>query len=268
MYETIKGDSCIIYRFLVQNSDRNINYILAPIDSNECIVIDPLDKDGIEEILKNENLFPQYIVNTHAHPDHIKYNSYFLKKYSCKLLAHNFCKDLFEFKFDNIFENDLIILNNLRIKVLHTPGHCPEQISLIIDNCLLCGDTVFNCGVGNTKFRGDIVMLYRTIFHKIKNLPDDILILPGHDYLYNNILFLESLYEDQGKIHKELIELKINFKQENLSPIKDLAFEKKHNPFFRVDELSFWDLVKNKNLFANEEIQYKFRLLRQVRDEW
>ena len=96
MYEKIKSDSCVVYRFLVQNSDRNINYILTPTTSNECIIIDPLDKDVIEEILKNENLLPKYIINTHAHPDHIKCNSYFLKKYTCKLLAHNFCKDLFE----------------------------------------------------------------------------------------------------------------------------------------------------------------------------
>ncbi len=268
MYEKVQGSSCIVYRFLVQDSDRNINYILASPSSNKCIIVDPLGRDVIERILEDCNLEPLYIINTHAHPDHIKYNAYFLEKYKCRLLAHNFCKDLIEFEFDNIFENDLIEADDLKIKVLYTPGHCPEHISLIVDNFLLCGDTVFNCGVGNTKFRGNVEMLYKTIFHKIKNLPENLLVLPGHDYLYNNILFLESLYEDSTKIDMELLELKENFNEQSLSPIRDLIFEKKHNPFFRIDQYSFLDLIKNKNLFENEEIQFRFKLLRQVRDEW
>jgi hydroxyacylglutathione hydrolase len=111
-------------------------------------------------------------------------------------------------------------------------------------------------------------MLYKTIFHKIKNLPENLLVLPGHDYLYNNILFLESLYEDSTKIDMELIQLKENFNEHDLSPIRDLIFEKKHNPFFRIDQYSFLDLIKNKNLFENEEIQFRFKLLRRFRDEW
>ena len=66
----------------------------------------------------------------------------------------------------------------------------------------------------------------------------------------------------------ELLELKENFNEQSLSPIRDLIFEKKHNPFFRIDQYSFLDLIKNKNLFENEEIQFRFKLLRQVRDEW
>ena len=125
MYEKVQGSSCIVYRFLVQDSDRNINYILASPSSNKCIIVDPLGRDVIERILEDCNLEPLYIINTHAHPDHIKYNAYFLEKYKCRLLAHNFCKDLIEFEFDNIFENDLIEADDLKIKVLYTPGHCP-----------------------------------------------------------------------------------------------------------------------------------------------
>ena len=65
-----------------------------------------------------------------------------------------------------------------------------------------------------------------------------------------------------------LIQLKENFNEHDLSPIRDLTFEKKHNPFFRIDQYSFLDLIKNKNLFENEEIQFRFKLLRRFRDEW
>ena len=79
MYEIIENNEFTIYRFLVENSDRNINYVLSCNTSKECIIIDPLDKDEIEKILKENSLVPIYIFNTHAHPDHTKYNHYFLE---------------------------------------------------------------------------------------------------------------------------------------------------------------------------------------------
>ena len=48
MYEIIENNEFTIYRFLVENSDRNINYVLSCNTSKECIIIDPLDKDEIE----------------------------------------------------------------------------------------------------------------------------------------------------------------------------------------------------------------------------
>ena len=267
MYESIIDNNFIIYRFLVKNSDRNVNYLIACKKTLNCVIIDPLDKDGIEEIINNNSLNPIYVFNTHAHPDHIKENSFFLNKYNCKLLAHIDCKNLFEFEFQNVFENDVIKLGDLNLKVLHTPGHCHEHISLILGEYFLCGDLIFNLGVGNVKFRGDVSMLFRTITHKVKNLPDDLKLLPGHDYLANNINFLQSIYSDSEVIDDELSDLLNQFSSEKLSPIFDLKFEKKYNPFLRIDEFTFLDFLDKKDLFKNENIEFRFRLLRQLRDE-
>ena len=178
MYHQISAETFNIYRFLVPNSDRNIGYVLECKNTKKCLIFDPLNKDIIDKILDDNDLKPEYILNTHAHPDHIKYNSYYLEKFKVKLLAHDMCKDLFEHEFDNIFENDVIKIGDLKLKVLHTPGHCPEHISIIAGNYLFCGDTIFNCGVGNVHFRGNITMLFRTIHHKIKHLSNELIILP------------------------------------------------------------------------------------------
>ena len=98
MYETIVEDSFTIYRFLVKNSDRNINYVLSCNTTKECVIIDPLDKDVIEEIIKQYSLKPKYVFNTHAHPDHVKYNDFFISKYKCPLLANIDCNEIFEFE--------------------------------------------------------------------------------------------------------------------------------------------------------------------------
>ena len=52
-------------------------------------------------------------------------------------------KIVFEFEIQNVFENDIIKLGNLNIKVLHTPGHCHEHISLILDKYFFCGDVMY-----------------------------------------------------------------------------------------------------------------------------
>jgi len=267
MYESIVDNRFTIYRFLVQNSDRNINYVLSCNSTKECIVIDPLDKNGIEEIIKENSLRPKYIFNTHAHTDHIKYNDFFISKYECPLLAHIDCRELFEFEFENVFENDIVKVGNLNLKVLHTPGHCHEHVSLIFDRYFFCGDSIFNLGVGNVNFRGDVSMLFRTITHKIKNLPDQLLLLPGHDYLKNNITFLQSLYANSSEIGSELDVLLSNFKPSKLSPLFNIGFEKRNNPFLRIDEFTFLDCLERKDLFKNEKIEFRFKLLRQLRDE-
>ena len=110
-------------------------------------------------------------------------------------------------------------------------------------------------------------MLFGTITHKVKNLPDDLKLLPGHDYLANNINFLQSIYSDSEVIDDELSDLLNQFSSEKLSPIFDLKFEKKYNPFLRIDEFTFLDFLDKKDLFKNENIEFRFRLLRQLRDE-
>jgi len=56
--------------------------------------------------------------------------------------------------------------------------------------------------------------------------------------------------------------------QDKLSELKDISFEKLYNPFFRIDELSFLDLLKNKEDFQNLNIEERFKLLREMRDEF
>ena len=103
MYEKIEEKGLNIYRFLVENSDRNINYIIECAKTKDCVIIDPLDKESIDKIIANNYLNPKLVLNTHAHPDHIAYNSYFMNKYKIKLNAHNICKDLFSYFIFTLF---------------------------------------------------------------------------------------------------------------------------------------------------------------------
>ena len=67
MYEKIEEKGLNIYRFLVENSDRNINYIIECPRTRDCVIIDPLDKDSMDKIINNNDLNPKLVLNTHAH---------------------------------------------------------------------------------------------------------------------------------------------------------------------------------------------------------
>ena len=67
MYEKIEEIGLNIYRFLVENSDRNINYIIECAKTKDCVIIDPLDKESIDKIIANNYLNPKLVLNTHAH---------------------------------------------------------------------------------------------------------------------------------------------------------------------------------------------------------
>ena len=56
--------------------------------------------------------------------------------------------------------------------------------------------------------------------------------------------------------------------RDRLSEIKDIGFEKKYNPFFRIDEFSFLDLLKASDKFSDLNMEERFKLLRDMRDEW
>ena len=70
----------------------------------------------------------------------------------------------------------------IKIKIIHTPGHTPGAICLLVENRLLTGDTLFVNAIGRTDLAGgDAIKLFESL-QKLKKLNDNIEIYPGHDY--------------------------------------------------------------------------------------
>ena len=82
-----------------------------------------------------------------------------------------------------VVDGDILELGHLRIKVIHTPGHTGDGISLLIDGKLLTGDTLFVGECGRTDLPDSSVEdMYHSLFSKLMRLEDDIEVYPGHDY--------------------------------------------------------------------------------------
>lgn len=78
-------------------------------------------------------------------------------------------------------DGDVVEIGDLRFNVLHTPGHSPGGISLLMPGIVFCGDTLFNFSIGRTDLiGGDYATLMNSIFTKLMVLPDETVVLSGH----------------------------------------------------------------------------------------
>ena len=80
-------------------------------------------------------------------------------------------------------DEEIIKLDQLKIKALHTPGHTSDSFSFLINNYLFSGDTLLINGTGRTDFQnGSAKDSYNSIFNKLLKLPEETLLYPAHDY--------------------------------------------------------------------------------------
>lgn len=166
-------------------------------NDKEVFVVDPGDDaDKIINAIDGRDV--KYILNTHAHVDHIGAVNELRNKYKCPFGVHKDEKSLLSDPSKNLSgftgrpitleeadlyfnEGDNIDFLDKKIKVLHTPGHTQGGCCFVLDNLVFTGDTLFNMSIGRTDFPGGS---YNTIIKSIKtklmDLPDDYTVYPGH----------------------------------------------------------------------------------------
>jgi hydroxyacylglutathione hydrolase len=171
----------MLFKQIQQHSD-NFSYIIADETTREAAVVDSSFNAGeIIRVLKTEHLTLKYVVNTHGHSDHTAGNTELLSVFNAKTVAHKLSRINADIKVD---DGDILRVGNVSLKVLHTPGHTPDGICLLVDNQkLLTGDTLFVGECGRTDMPGgNSRSLYDSLFNKLLKLDDDVEVYPGHDY--------------------------------------------------------------------------------------
>lgn len=165
----------------------NYIYFIGNKISKEIYIVDPAwDIDELREISNEEGLKIKGALITHGHPDHTNGINDLLQTHDIPVYVSKneawFYKPIGE-NIEEVDENFNLLLGNLKIEFLHTPGHTPGSQCFLVDEKLIAGDTLFLDGCGRCDLPGgDAEIMYDTIHKKLMKLPKSTLIYPGHDY--------------------------------------------------------------------------------------
>lgn len=180
----------IIKRFILGEYESNC-YVVSY--NGEAIVIDPgYENNQVIPYLEQEKLILKYIFLTHGHFDHIGGVNQLKKHYAkAKVLVnehdliwigetdYNITKQKVLADEVVTFEKS-IFLDDLEFKIIFTPGHSAGGMSLLVNDSLFVGDTLFKLGIGRYDFPfGNYKILEQSI-RKLYRLPDDTIVYPGH----------------------------------------------------------------------------------------
>ena len=159
-------------------------YILVAADEVSAVIIDPVERHWERDLLhlKRLNLKLAYVLETHAHADHVTSAGKLRELTGAKAAVPSGCgiapAEL------QLNDGDVIRFgDDEEIRVLHTPGHTAGSMSYVWRGNDFSGDTLLIDGCGRTDFQsGSSAALYDSVVNKLFALPDPTRMWPGHDY--------------------------------------------------------------------------------------
>ena len=191
------------------------SYVIYEGDGSACAIVDPVldydaaagrtstvQADRISAFVRTHQLQVQWLLETHAHADHLSAAPYLRQELGGKIAigqsiskVQDVFKSLFNLEpgfavdgsqFDHLFAPDeSFMIGNLKAKALHVPGHTPADMAYLIDSSLiLVGDTLFMPDVGTARCDfpgGDACQMFASI-HKLLAFPASVNLYVCHDY--------------------------------------------------------------------------------------
>ncbi len=194
-----------LFNVFFHRDTSTFSYVVHGSDSSECAIIDPVldynaesartstvSAQAIVDYVKSHNLKVQWLLETHAHADHLSAASWLKEQLGGQLAigdpiteVQRIFKNIYNFNdsptidlaFDVLFiPGQHFTIGNLEVEVLHVPGHTPADIAYHVKGLgVFVGDTLFMPDVGTARCDfpgGDARLLYSSI-QKLLNLPGD-----------------------------------------------------------------------------------------------
>jgi glyoxylase-like metal-dependent hydrolase (beta-lactamase superfamily II) len=193
-------DDTIYLKQLELGPMQNFVYLVGDPVARQCVVVDPAwEIDTIVDTARADDMTIVGALVTHTHQDHVggSLESWgmpgripgveeLLGRVPAKVYVHKaereflrgFGSDLV--KVDN---HDTLPVGRLTLRFMHTPGHTPGSQCFLVDDRLISGDTLFIGSCGRTDLPGsDPSEMYYSLTQRLAALPDDTVLLPGHNY--------------------------------------------------------------------------------------
>jgi glyoxylase-like metal-dependent hydrolase (beta-lactamase superfamily II)/rhodanese-related sulfurtransferase len=197
------------------------SYVIASRKTREAAVIDPaVDTEPYDALLRERDFRLRYVIDTHIHADHVSGARRLAAAPGAELCLHEAAQVTYPFR--PLRDGSELELGQLRLRVLHTPGHRPELMSLLIVNpprspeasMVLTGDSLLVGDVGRPDFGGGDASAQYDSLARLLRLPDWVAVFPGHF---------------EGPCGKGMCG----------RPSTTLGFERLYNPLARLDRAQF-----------------------------
>jgi glyoxylase-like metal-dependent hydrolase (beta-lactamase superfamily II)/rhodanese-related sulfurtransferase len=156
------------------------SYILS--SQAEALIIDPHIslRQEYKKYLNNNHLALKFIVDTHTHADHFSLAAVLKNEFNATVIMHE--KAVSEVATQRVKDGDEISVGASRFKVIYAPGHTDDTINLYVESMVFTADVLLIGSVGRSDFQnGSTESMFDTL-QKLKALPSQTRVFPGHDY--------------------------------------------------------------------------------------
>jgi len=159
------------------------SYLLACEATCAGVLVDPELSliDRILALLSKSGTRIHYVVDTHTHADHFSATHELARRLGVPAVMHSAsAAPYIDVRVD---DGETLIAGQLRLRVVHTPGHTADSISLVLPDRVFTGDTLLRLATGRTDLpTGDAEALYHSVFDTLLRLDDAVAVYPGHNY--------------------------------------------------------------------------------------
>jgi glyoxylase-like metal-dependent hydrolase (beta-lactamase superfamily II) len=173
----------ILFRQFFERESSTLTYLIARRAGGEAVLIDPVKSEAPRYLAALDGLELRLIkaIDTHVHADHVTALGALREVTGCATVlgaeTRAECVSL------RMRDGDVIDVDGLELRALHTPGHTDDSYSLVMSDRVFTGDTLLIGGTGRTDFQnGDARAQYDSLFNKLLRLDASTLVFPGHDY--------------------------------------------------------------------------------------
>lgn len=174
--------------------ESSLSYFFGCAGLGKAVAIDVVagDEDWFVEQAKEAGVQITHVIDTHVHADHYTGGRELARRVGAPYCLHEAAKNFVAFDFEALHDGQLIDVGNVKVEVLHTPGHTIDSMCLLVKDArrgdaswfVVTGDTLFVGAVGRPDLAGHeeemAEQLWESLQHKLLCLPNELEIYPGH----------------------------------------------------------------------------------------
>ncbi len=178
----------------IATTEASLSYFFGCATVGKAVAVDVVagDEQRFIDEAKKANVSIAYVIDTHVHADHYSGGRKLAQVAAAPYCLHESNRGCVRFDFLPLTDGQVLDVGNVKVKVLHTPGHTPDSVCLLVTDLrrgeapwfVVTGDTLFVGAVGRPDLMGReaemAAQLHETLHAKLLSLPDEIEIFPGH----------------------------------------------------------------------------------------